>query len=66
MVTGGKDGSGHKTVLEISEAGDISFLPDLKTGRRGHACSRFTEGGDTVSTVHYITLRYSTVQYSTV
>ena len=56
MVTGGKDGSGHKTVLEISEAGDISYLPDLKTGRRGHACSSFTEGGDTVSTVQYRTV----------
>ena len=66
MVTGGKDGSGHKTVLEISEEGDISFLPDLKTGRRGHACSSFTEGGDTVSTAQYSTVQYGIVQYSTV
>ena len=40
-------------VAEFTEAGAVTYLPSLKTGRWYHACSKFvTDDGDTVS-VYY-------------
>ena len=48
FVTGGK--SHGKTVIGYTEAGVGSYLPNLRTGRYDHACSKFvTDDGETVS-----------------
>ena len=37
-------------VAEFTEAGAVTYLPSLKTGRYAHACSKFvTDDGYTVS-----------------
>ena len=51
VVTGGY--TRQTTVAEFTEAGAVTYLPSLKTGRWYHACSKFvTDDGDTVS-VYY-------------
>ena len=47
VVTGGKQSK--STVAEFTEGGTVKYLPRLKTGRYGHACSTFNnDNGDTV------------------
>ena len=47
MVTGGY--RSKSKVAEFTEAGTVKYLPRLKTGRFGHACSTFNnDKGDTV------------------
>ena len=43
MVTGGQ------RVSQYSLTGEVTELPDLITGRHGHACSKFVSDGVTVS-----------------
>ena len=48
VVTGGY--TRQTTVAEFTEAGAVTYLPSLKTGRYAHACSEFvTDDGYTVS-----------------
>ena len=48
VVTGGY--FTQTKVAEFTEAGAVTYLPSLKTGRWYHACSKFvTDDGDTVS-----------------
>ena len=48
VVTGGY--ARQTTVAEFTEAGAVTYLPSLKTGRYAHACSKFvTDDGYTVS-----------------
>ena len=48
FVTGGR--SHGKTVIAYTEAGVGTYLPNLRTGRYDHACSKFvTEEGEPVS-----------------
>ena len=54
VVTGGMNYSsfysGVSTVAEFSLSGFVRFLPEMKSGRRSHACSKFvTDSGHTVS-----------------
>ena len=55
MITGGfirRDLASAK-VLVYTEAGDVTFMPSMKTGRRYHACSKFVnDDGDTVSCIN--------------
>ena len=47
VVTGGY--WSKSKVAEFTEAGTVKYLPRLKTGRYGHACSTFdNDNGDTV------------------
>ena len=57
MVTGGlpPQGSASSKVREYTEAGEVTYLASLKTGRSAHACSKFVnDDGDTVSCIDYI------------
>ena len=47
MVTGGA--VGLQTVSQYSLTGEVTWLPDLTTGRNSHACSKFVSDGVTVS-----------------
>ena len=48
VVTGGK--FSNTKVAQYTEAGAVTYLPSLKTGRYAHACSKFvTDDGYTVS-----------------
>ena len=48
VVTGGY--ARQTTVAEFTEAGAVTYLPSLKTGRYNHACSKFVnDDGYTVS-----------------
>ena len=48
VVTGGY--RSLTTVAEFTEAGAVTYLPSLKTGRWNHACSKFVnDDGYTVS-----------------
>ena len=44
VVTGGYDGSTWQTVAQYTVTGDVTYLAELQTGRRGHACSKFLDG----------------------
>ena len=55
VVTGGDDGSTKRTVAQYSVTGEVSYLANLNTGRRGPACSKYVDdNGDTVSLVFNI------------
>ena len=57
VVTGGvqRPDSATSKVREYTEAGDVTNLRSLNTGRYAHACSKFVnDDGDTVSSIHYI------------
>ena len=57
VVTGGK--FSIKKVAEFTEAGAVTYMRNLKTGRYWHACSKFVnDDGDTVSLLYFITLLY--------
>ena len=48
VVTGGR--YKRKKVSEFTEAGVVTYMRNLKTGRSYHACSKFVnDDGDTVS-----------------
>ena len=53
ILTGGSDvdtGVSLKTVAEFTETGQVTYLPDLQTGRSYHTCSKFVDDtGETVS-----------------
>ena len=56
VVTGGyeKKGKGRtkQKVVQYSVTGDLTLLPDLKTGRHAHACSKYSDDdGKTVSLI---------------
>ena len=45
VVTGGYDGSTVlKTVAQYTVTGDVTYLAELQTGRRLHACSKYLDG----------------------
>ena len=44
VVTGGNDGSKEKTVAQYTVTGDVTYLAELQTGRKSHACSKFLDG----------------------
>ena len=51
VVTGGYNS--EEKVAEFTEAGAVSYLRNLKTGRYWHACSKFVnDDGDTVSSLY--------------
>ena len=56
VVTGGSDqylSMASKKVAEYTEAGAVSYMPNMKTARYGHACSKFVnDDGDTVSFIN--------------
>ena len=55
VVTGGY--TRQTTVAEFTEGGTVKYLPRLKEGRFGHACSKFNnDKGDTVR-VYYLYAR---------
>ena len=55
VVTGGK--WSKSKVAEFTEGGTVKYLPRLKEGRFGHACSKFNnDKGDTVR-VYYLYAR---------
>ena len=56
VVTGGY--RSKSKVAEFTEAGTVKYLPRLKTGRFGHACSTFNnDNGDTVRVYQYLYAR---------
>ena len=61
VVTGGGRGGGRKKKVAVfTEAGAVTYMRNLKTGRFWHACSKFVnDDGDTVSllwSVEYIVI----------
>ena len=50
VVTGGLDT--ENTVVRYGQQGWLEDLPDLVTGRTGHACSSFVSSGRVVSIYH--------------
>ena len=55
VVTGGR--YSFKKVAEFTEAGAVTYLRNLKTGRAWHACSKFVnDDGDTVSLLYQLVL----------
>ena len=51
VVTGGR--YKRKKVSEFTEAGVVTYMRNLKTGRSYHACSKFVnDDGDTVSSLY--------------
>ena len=60
VVTGGY--RSKSKVAEFTEAGTVKYLPRLKTGRYGHACSTFdNDNGDTVRVYLYFLLVKSSI-----
>ena len=56
MVTGGK--RSKSKVAEFTEGGTVKYLPRLKTGRFGHACSTFdNDNGDRVRVYIYMLVK---------
>ena len=56
MVTGGY--WSKSKVAEFTEAGTVKYLPRLKTGRFGHACSTFdNDNGDRVRVYIYMLVK---------
>ena len=56
VVTGGSQSKSK--VAEFTEAGTVKYLPRLKTGRFGHACSTFNnDKGDTVRVYKHLYAR---------
>ena len=54
VVTGGY--RSKSKVAEFTEGGTVKYLPNLREGRFGHACSTFdNDNGDTVR-VYYVVL----------
>ena len=52
VVTGGEDGSTRQTVAQYTVTGDVTYLAELQTGRRIHACSKYLDGdGQLVSII---------------
>ena len=54
VVTGGESGGGRKKKVAVfTEAGAVTYMRNLKTGRFWHACSKFVnDDGDTVSLLY--------------
>ena len=51
VVTGGINSK--EKVAEFTEAGAVTYMRNLKTGRYFHACSKFVnDDGDTVSSLY--------------
>ena len=51
VVTGGR--YSKEKVAEFTEAGAVTYMRNLKTGRYHHACSKFVnDDGDTVSSLY--------------
>ena len=58
VVTGGR--FSKSKVAQYTEAGVVTIMPKLKTGRYLHACSKFVnDDGDTVSSLYTTVLNYT-------
>ena len=52
IITGGVDSGGgypYSRVQQYSLAGSMGRLPDLNTGRQRHACGKYIQNGEVVS-----------------
>ena len=65
IITGGS--YSEKRVEQYNLAGSMERLPDLKNGRRGHACESFIKNTEVVSTSKVstvVTLHFRIIQPS--